>query len=169
MKQSLVIGGQEVAFELHERKAGVLRFSYGGKDYHFTGMRLPDGQFLLERQSAPGQYERVNGRVSPAGKGNYSLQLGGKEYVVNPNPQVAGGASGQQRLSPLAPMPGMVRQILVKPGEQVVAGQALVVVEAMKLQLTLSAGGDATVEAVLVSEGQMVGEGAELVKLVALT
>ena len=167
MKQSLLINGQELAFELLERKAGMLRFTYGGKEYSFTGMRLQDGQFLLERQSAPGQYARVMGMVSSAGKGNYNVQLGGHEYLVNPNPQVAGGVAGQQRLSPLAPMPGMVRQILVKPGEKVVAGQALVVIEAMKLQLTLPAGGDATVEAVLVSEGQMVGEGAELVKLAA--
>jgi biotin carboxyl carrier protein len=167
MKQSLVIGGKEVAFELHERNAGMLRFSYGGKEYIFSGMRLPDGQFLLERQHAPGQYERITGSIAPAGKGNYNLQLGAKEYVVSPHSQVAGGATGQQRLSPLAPMPDMVRQILVKPGDQVVAGQALVVIEAMKLQLTLPAGGDAMVEAVLVSEGQMVGEGAELVKLAA--
>ena len=47
-------------------------------------------------------------------------------------------------------MPGVIRQILVKPGDKVKRDQPLVVMEAMKLQTTLTAGGDAKVEAVLV-------------------
>jgi biotin carboxyl carrier protein len=41
------------------------------------------------------------------------------------------------------------------------------VLEAMKLQLTLSAGGDGTVNEILVREGEMVAEGAELVRITA--
>ena len=62
-------------------------------------------------------------------------------------------------------MPGLVRQVLVKKGDRVKAGQPLIVMEAMKLQTTLVAGGDGVVEAVLVKESEQVAEGAELVRI----
>ena len=99
-----------------------------------------------------------------SGKGASHVQLGALEAIISQE-STASQDSGQTALSPLAPMPSLVRQVLVKAGEKVTRGQALVVVEAMKLQLTLSAGGDAMVEKVLVTVGQLVPEGAELVRL----
>jgi 3-methylcrotonyl-CoA carboxylase alpha subunit len=66
-------------------------------------------------------------------------------------------------------MPGLVRQIFVKAGDRVTQGQALAVMEAMKLQITLSAGADATVDTIFVREGEMIAEGTELVRLIAGT
>jgi 3-methylcrotonyl-CoA carboxylase alpha subunit len=76
-------------------------------------------------------------------------------------------AAGITALSPVAPMPGLVRKILVKKGAVVTEGQPLIVFEAMKLQLTLNAGGDGTVTNVPVREGQLVSEGTELITLTA--
>lgn len=166
MSTSLVINGKAVELEVIERKGQSVRFTYAGKQYHFTGQRLSDGSFVLEQETAPDIWERAGGFGFSAGKAGYKAQLGTLDITVSePRAHVAGGST-EARLAPVAPMPGMVRQVLVKAGEMVTEGQPLVVLEAMKLQLTLSAGGDAQVEAVLVQAGQMVGEGAELVKLV---
>jgi len=75
----------------------------------------------------------------------------------------ASGASteGPQRL--VAPMPGKVVRVLVKPGDQVVARQGLVVVEAMKMENELRAGRSGVVREVLVLEGASVEAGAPLV------
>jgi 3-methylcrotonyl-CoA carboxylase alpha subunit len=109
----------------------------------------------------------VTGTVSPAGKGQFRVALGQLEAKVSPVLPGAAAASTASKLSPTAPMPGLVRQILVKVGEKVQAGTPLVVMEAMKLQTTLTAGGDGVVEAIAVKEGQIVPEGAELVRVKA--
>jgi biotin carboxyl carrier protein len=64
-----------------------------------------------------------------------------------------------------APMPGKVLRVLVSEGDAVTAGQALVVLEAMKMETALAAEGDALVKRVLVASGQMVDHGALLIEL----
>jgi biotin carboxyl carrier protein len=71
----------------------------------------------------------------------------------------AAGA-GPQRL--VAPMPGKVVRVLVKAGDAVTARQAIVVVEAMKMENELRASRDGTVAEIHVSEGMSVDAGALL-------
>ncbi len=61
------------------------------------------------------------------------------------------GADGSKTL--LCPMPGLVKAILVKVGQEVKAGEQLCLVEAMKMENVLSAERDATVKAILCKEG----------------
>ena len=67
-----------------------------------------------------------------------------------------------------APMPGKVLRFLVEPGDCVVAGQGLVVVEAMKMENELTAAGDGQVEALHADVGSNVDKGALLVSVSAL-
>ena len=53
----------------------------------------------------------------------------------------------------LCPMPGLVRSIAVKVGQEVKAGEMLCIVEAMKMENALRAERDATVKAILAKEG----------------
>jgi 3-methylcrotonyl-CoA carboxylase alpha subunit len=64
-----------------------------------------------------------------------------------------------------APMPGKVLQVLVKPGAKVAKGTALVILEAMKMEHTISAPRDGTVAEILFKAGEQVNEGAELLRL----
>jgi propionyl-CoA carboxylase alpha chain len=61
------------------------------------------------------------------------------------------GADGSRAL--LCPMPGLVKAIAVKIGQEVKAGEQLCIVEAMKMENVLSAERDATVKAILCKEG----------------
>ena len=60
-------------------------------------------------------------------------------------------AGGSRQL--LCPMPGLVKSILVRPGQEVKAGEQLCVVEAMKMENVLTTEKDATVKAILCKEG----------------
>ncbi len=71
----------------------------------------------------------------------------------------AGGA-GPQRL--VAPMPGKVVRVLVKPGDTVKARQPLIVVEAMKMENELRSPKDGVVRDVKVDEGTSVEAGSLL-------
>jgi biotin carboxyl carrier protein len=64
-----------------------------------------------------------------------------------------------------SPMPGKVVKIPVKAGEQVTAGQTLIVVEAMKMQSEFKASHDKTVIEVLVKEGDTVNAHQVMIKL----
>jgi biotin carboxyl carrier protein len=64
-----------------------------------------------------------------------------------------------------SPMPGKVVKIPVKAGDQVIAGQTLIVVEAMKMQSEFKASHDKTVLEVLVKEGDTVNAHQLMMKL----
>jgi 3-methylcrotonyl-CoA carboxylase alpha subunit len=73
--------------------------------------------------------------------------------------------AGDDRLT--APIPARVTRVLVAPGDRVARGAPLVVLEAMKTELTLAAPFEGTVEAVHCAVDDMVEEGAELIALAA--
>ena len=75
----------------------------------------------------------------------------------------ADGAAEGGRLT--APMPGKVVSFAVKVGDQVVQGQALAVMDAMKMEHTISAPQAGVVTELLFVPGEQVTEGAELLKL----
>ena len=75
------------------------------------------------------------------------------------------GLEGVGDTTILSPMPGKVVRVLVKPGDQVKAGQNLVVVEAMKMQSEFKAAADRVVVEVPVKEGDTVDANQLLVVL----
>ncbi|WP_310625677.1 acetyl/propionyl/methylcrotonyl-CoA carboxylase subunit alpha [Limnohabitans sp.] len=64
-----------------------------------------------------------------------------------------------------APMPGKVVSFAVAAGDKVKAGQALAVMEAMKMEHTITAPADGEVLELMYAPGDQVAEGAELLKL----
>ena len=64
-----------------------------------------------------------------------------------------------------APMPGKVMSFAVKAGDKVTKGQALAVMEAMKMEHTITAPVDGTVAELMFAPGDQVTEGAELLTL----
>ncbi|MBL7752872.1 MAG: biotin/lipoyl-binding protein [Chitinophagaceae bacterium] len=61
-----------------------------------------------------------------------------------------------------APMPGLVLKILVTPGQQVKAGEPLMVLEAMKMENVFKAPADLSIRSIPVEEKQAVEKGQEL-------
>jgi 3-methylcrotonyl-CoA carboxylase alpha subunit len=73
------------------------------------------------------------------------------------------GASEGGRLT--APMPGKLIAFLAQPGQEVKQGQPLAVMEAMKMEHTITAPRDGLVAELLYAVGDQVSEGEELLKL----
>ncbi len=74
-------------------------------------------------------------------------------------PQAGGGGLT------LSPMPGLVKAVFVRPGQAVAAGERLAILEAMKMEHTLTAARDGIVAEVLAGPGEQVEAGAPLIRL----
>ena len=77
--------------------------------------------------------------------------------------RIEAGASSDEHLGGLvAPMPGVVLDVLVSAGQSVEAGQTLMILEAMKMEHRIVASADGTVTAVHFSAGDRVEQGTNL-------
>jgi len=63
----------------------------------------------------------------------------------------------------IAPMPGQIKSIFVREGDQVTTGQKLLIMEAMKLENKIGARSNGFVKKILVRDGDTVNQGQELV------
>ncbi len=95
------------------------------------------------------------------------IRLNGETYVLRVSDRDTGLAGpGAQNETIRAEMPGTVVSIACKAGGRVAAGDPLLTVESMKLQMTIVAPHDATVERVHVSENATFERNADLVSFV---
>ena len=83
--------------------------------------------------------------------------------LLDPYAPAGEAAGADNRLA--APIPGRVVQVLVAPGDVVKRGDVLVIIEAMKTELRITAPRDGVVEALGCAMGESVEEGTELVTL----
>ncbi len=62
-------------------------------------------------------------------------------------------------------IPGTILDILVRPGQQVKKGEALMILEAMKMQNVLKSPAGGTIRMIAVSKGERVGKGTILLRI----
>jgi biotin carboxyl carrier protein len=100
-------------------------------------------------------------------KGVLWIHHGGRTFSVDTSAgakarKKSGGTSSNQIA---APMPGKITKLLVKEGDPVKPGQALVMMEAMKMEYTLKAETTGNVDSVACQVGDQVILGKILVKI----
>ena len=165
------------AFGVAERRFG---FEFGGVAADARLTYLHDGALHLAVGALAG------GLVFAASGTGIDLQFGGERHTVYVHRQgetahvfTPHGATRILAIDLLAhagdhqaeggrltaPMPGKVLSFAVKGGDKVRRGQALAVMEAMKMEHTIAAPSDGTVLELLFAPGDQVTEGAELLKL----
>lgn len=92
---------------------------------------------------------------------------GGMDQIARTDPLAQAAQINDSTGTLQAPMPGSVVSFLVQVGDPVSKGQALAVMEAMKMEHTIQAPTDGVVEALLFKAGDRVQEGSPLLKLSA--
>ncbi|MEJ1158082.1 acetyl/propionyl/methylcrotonyl-CoA carboxylase subunit alpha [Prosthecomicrobium sp. N25] len=147
------------AVRVHAEGDGYVVEAAGGR-HSVDGALSDDG----------GMAVRVDGRRFQARAiftgARLTLFAGGRETaldIVDPRAVEAREGGGGGRV--VAPMPGAVVAVSVAPGDRVEKGQALIIVEAMKMEHTLRAPRDGRVAKVNAAAGDLVAEGVELVVL----
>jgi biotin carboxyl carrier protein len=173
MNVDVMVNGRpwKVAVEPAE-KAGTFTVTIKGKSRIVDATWLDaDTMSLIDAGAA--REIRLHKRDS----GAVGVEFGGKVYeaVVSKQKRDLGALGAPGALGALgavgvsgaasikAPMPGRVIRVLVAVGDQVTANQAVVVVEAMKMENELRTPRDGVVKEVLVIPGAAVESGAVLI------
>ena len=166
MKLWVTLEGREAEVTFRTQ-GGRLIVESDGRHIEADFVRLPDGEvysLLID-----GRSHVV--RVAPADDG-LEVEVRGTVIPVevkHPLEKMLQSASGARAVARgetvSAPMPGVVVALRVGVGDPVRAGQAVVVVEAMKMQNELAVVHDGVVSEVLVSERAAVSAGQALVRL----
>jgi len=163
-------------------------FDCAGRDVKASLSYLAAGQYVLNVSEGGAQLATAALGFARQADGSFDLQLGSERvrsvvYMQGDTAHVftPAGAARLDLLDPLAhagdahseggrltaPMPGKVVSFAVKAGDKVTKGQALAVMEAMKMEHTIAAPADGVVAELLYAPGDQVTEGAELLKLQA--
>ncbi len=129
-------------------------------EYRFSAIRQIDGGWLLNLGN-----QRILAYVAGDGYMRY-IYVNGNTVVLSAvderrKRRGTSGASGDLT----AQMPGQVVEVLVVDGDTVTAGQTLVVLEAMKMEIRVTAPTDGTVHGVFVEKGDVVERGQRLVEV----
>ena len=118
------------------------------------------------------QVHRIVARRGGA-KGRYTISLDGHAFTAEALDErtrairdLSAASAAAAGPSPLvAPMPGLVVRVAIGVGDQVTAGQGLVVMEAMKMENELRSSAAGTVKAVHAAPGTAVEKGTVLIEL----
>ncbi|HKY63719.1 MAG TPA: biotin/lipoyl-containing protein [bacterium] len=148
------VGGSSVQIERIDKD----RLLVDGKVLTIDAKSLESGrvEFMVEGKPLSLQVQRDQGLLKVHfGEESVSVR------IETPSPR-----SEPEKEKLKSRMPGKVLAVKVKPGDSVSARQGLLVLEAMKMENEIQAPADATVEAVHVREGEVVGSNQPLIDLI---
>ncbi len=161
MRYKVEHGGQTRVIDVVRRGAGWGVRIDGGPEVAWSGARLGPAEWRLGSENVAAVH-----RIAVEGD-QWVAQAGGGfagGTVADPRAGVAlAAAAGQGAVK--AAMPGMVARVLVAPGDRVLAGQVLLVVEAMKMENEFKSKVGGVVRELHVAAGQTVTANALLVTL----
>ncbi|HTG96803.1 MAG TPA: acetyl/propionyl/methylcrotonyl-CoA carboxylase subunit alpha [Burkholderiales bacterium] len=136
----------------------ALRLMVNGKAHDLAGERMPDGRLRVRLDG-----HAFKARAVRDGR-DWHLFCEG-EYRRLSLRQELGEVADASGGSLAAPMPGKVIKVMTSAGSKVSKGEALLILEAMKMEHTITAPADGTVKEIHYAAGEQVLEGAELITL----
>jgi 3-methylcrotonyl-CoA carboxylase alpha subunit len=159
--------GQEAAdLRVTMRKPGDFKVSLADAAVNLQLVLGAPERMIVDGHAQPMQFalSRAGGRVS-----GVTVFLDGEtyEFIIPDSVGDVGDAGSGDEVR--APMPGLVKQVRVAAGASVGKGDPLAVLEAMKMEHTLTAPRDGVVAVVNVGEGDQVKDGDLLVSLLPET
>ena len=143
--------------------AREVQLTYGHRGYQFNGTRLTVSNVGLDFSLMLGE-QPVRGTVVFESETLHVFHGGFVTHLDLFDPIAHAGEDDSHAGKLVAPMPGKIVALLTKSGIAVKKGTALLVMEAMKMEHTITAPFDGSVSEYLFSAGDQVAEGAELLK-----
>jgi biotin carboxyl carrier protein len=162
MQYTYEYNGQSHTITLEKLPDGTLKANINGRDIVFSASPLANGAWLLKL----GDTQTLAHTISEGD--SRAVHLNGQHYaltIANAKSRTRKRSTGSGDLT--AQMPGQVIAVNVAEGDSVTAGQTLVILEAMKMEIRVSAPSAGIVKKLYVQQGTIVERGQVLVEVVA--
>ena len=168
MDYTLIINDKKYIVQVEDINEAHLRLSIDGKHYSLSSHRLSSNQMQLMIDDGE-TLKNITSYVVKQTDGK-RIQINGQVYHIQDEDIISRQASKKKSSSDLPdnitpPMPAVVIDTLVKPGDHVTKGQKVIVLSAMKMETTLVSPFDGIVKAVNASSGDKVLPGDILVEI----
>jgi glutaconyl-CoA/methylmalonyl-CoA decarboxylase subunit gamma len=157
-RYTLEIGGREFVVDVNELAIDSFEVMVGSDAYVVT---LAGEEDLPEAAIAP-QLEGAGTTATAAAPAVRVARKASASTASAPAQRKPAGGSGDASLN--APMPGVIIEIAVKPGDAVARGQLVAVLDAMKMHNNIKSPRAGTIAEVCVDPGQAVGHGDAIVR-----
>jgi len=131
MNVSFWVDKIEYRINLTQTKENHIQVSLGRKKYEVSVEFLGPDEILLNIHG------KVHNVIISSNATSYSVYLNGRSYKVEKKSalQILGPKAGKQKkINVQTSMPGRIVKVLMKEGEAVEEGQAVLILEAMKMQ-----------------------------------
>jgi len=139
------------------------RITLGGRT--FDVKVLDDPRQEQVRVEIDGETFTVGVEAVPAVTGVAATEVTAEEAAPAIAPSPAKSVFGSPGSTIAAPLPGVIKSIAVRPGQQVTANDELLVIEAMKMDNVIRATRAGTIGTIHVAEGRQVAYGETLLEM----
>ncbi len=154
------------SFEIQPADEGV---QVNGNPLAWDLITLDNGQYHIryKNKGYPAEVVKIDRETKTV-----ELKVNGYRYTIHLRDEVdllmekmGMTASAANKVNTVkAPMPGLIIDMRVKPGDAVKAGDPLLILEAMKMENIIKAAGDGTVKLVKVKKGDSVEKGQVMIE-----
>lgn len=165
---------QPAAWRLNSEGCQDLFFRDGDSKISVRVYPQRDGGFRADLPGGPASISGSDGEVFVDGVKTHATTVRHANLItvivdginhelhrIDPLVPFGGEEEGGGRLT--APMPGRIVQVLIRPGASVTRGTGLLILEAMKMEYTITAPSDGVIQEIRYAAGDVVEEGAELI------
>jgi biotin carboxyl carrier protein len=159
------VNGREYEIEYDEKNQSI-----GGKKFDGDSIELKKGKFHIIRDNRSFEAEVV--KVNRDEK-TVSVKVNNVLYTVSVKDrydallkEIGIDSTGNKTVNDIkAPMPGMVLKVIVESGQKIQKGDAMLILEAMKMENILKAPSDGIIKKIHILKGDKVEKNQVLIKM----
>ncbi|EIA1793603.1 acetyl/propionyl/methylcrotonyl-CoA carboxylase subunit alpha [Vibrio parahaemolyticus] len=155
----------QVRLQQSSQETGALHLNHitvrCGEELHQVTLLEKDNQFIVNIDDVRYAFNALNNEQKT------TLFYLGQQRTFAHQPNFESVNNKDDELSPTAPLNGVISAVMVNKGDEVAAGDPLLVLEAMKMEYTITAPVAATVDEVFYQHGDQVQHGSILLHLIS--
>ena len=140
----ILINGKEHHYELFQQNNSTFRLRIDKKFYDISTVKIDSGKiavtidgYTYEAQVRTALQEKANKVIEQTGSAHHKKEV-------------------------KAPMPGMILKVKKHPGEKIIMGDSIIILEAMKMENDIKSPTTGLIKEIFVKEGNPVEKGAKL-------